>query len=372
MIPEARGYKVALLDGFPNFILTLAAGGVFSFIFVLLKVPNALRIGGLFGAALFNVFSGAAWMPSQTKFIVQVVAGALIGCTMEKSDVKRLPKVVKPLVLTLGGFLGLNMIIGALIHAFTPLDWVTSLMCGIPGGATEMPIIAADMGADSPKVALVQLARNIMGAAFFPSMVLAYDNFRIKSEAKNPNIIARNAAPAPAVKREKSQVNSFRAMACTIAIGFAGGTIGKLTGIPAGTFLFSLISALVLKLKFDFAYISPLAKKITRFASGCYIGSLIAMSDVQGFKLLALPLVITLGGYIANSFVTGNILRRACGFTRKEAMLTTAPAGASDMALNSAEIGVENTDIIIIQVFRAIIAQAVFPQIINLLLLFLH
>jgi uncharacterized membrane protein AbrB (regulator of aidB expression) len=44
------------------------------------------------GAALLNVFFNAAYMPGPTKFVVQAVAGALIGCTMEKSDIKCLPK----------------------------------------------------------------------------------------------------------------------------------------------------------------------------------------------------------------------------------------------------------------------------------------
>jgi uncharacterized membrane protein AbrB (regulator of aidB expression) len=95
------------------------------------------------------------------------------------------------------------------------------------------------------------------------------------------------------------------------------------------------------------------------------------LNDVRGFKILALPLVIILGGYIINSFITGKILSKFCGFSRKEGMLTTTPAGASDIALSSSDIGVQNTDIIIIQIFRAVIAMTVFPQIINLLVVIL-
>jgi uncharacterized membrane protein AbrB (regulator of aidB expression) len=50
-------------------------------------------------------------------------------------------------------------------------------------------------------------------------------------------------------------------------------------------------------------------------------------------------------------------------------MLITTPAGASDIALSSSDIGVENTDIIIIQIFRAVFAMTIFPQIINLVML---
>ena len=269
-----------------------------------------------------------------------------------------------------GAFLIMNLSIGALIHAISPLDWVTALMCVVPGGITDIPIIAADMGADTPKVALMQLARYILGVALFPPMILAFDNFM----ERNAKAHAGHTPPASAtgvMKREKSGVNSYPALACTLAAGSAGGFAGYLTGIPAGTFLFSSIAVLVLKLKFDFAYISPRTKKIVLLVSGCYIGSLITMDDVRGFGLMALPLLIVLGGYIANSFITGKIISKTCGLNRKDGMLATTPAGASDLALNFVDLGGINTDIIVMQVLRALIAIALFPQIINVLLLVL-
>jgi uncharacterized membrane protein AbrB (regulator of aidB expression) len=130
-----------------------------------------------------------------------------------------------------------------------------------------------------------------------------------------------------------------------------------------------MIAVLVLRLRFDFAYLPPWVKKIALLVSGCYIGSGITMNDVQGFRFLALPVVIILSGYVVNCFVTGKILSHTCGYNRKEGMLATTPAGASDIALSSADIGVENTSIIIIQIIRAIVAMALFPQIINLIVL---
>jgi membrane AbrB-like protein len=350
-------------------LLTLLIGGIFGLLFMALKIPNGLRIGALLGAALFSVFFHRAYMPPQTRFLVQVIAGALIGCSMEQSDLRRLPQVIKPTAIMVMSFFVLNFSAGALIHWVSPLDWVTSFMCVIPGGVTDTPIVAADMGADVPKVALMQLARYILGIAVFPPMILAWDQFAEKTKPLSPKIpprgpaVKRGQAPAPAKPR--------LAFLCTMAAAAVFGFAGSMTRIPAGAFLFAIIAVLGLKLKFNFAAIPPWAKRFAQLISGCYIGSAITINDVRGFKFLAFPLVIMLGGYIANAFITGKILSKACGFTRKEGMLTTTPAGASDIALSSSDIGVENTDIIIIQIFRAIIAMTVFPQIINLLLLFL-
>jgi len=349
-------------------LLTLAAGGAGGFIFVLLKIPNGLRFGALLGAALLQVFFGTAWVPSQTKYMVQVIAGALIGCSMEKSDLRRLPWLIKPTAILIGTYLILTLSMGALVHAISPLDWVTSLMSVVPGGITDIPIIAADMGADTPKVALVQLSRYILGVTLFPPMIQAFDNVMAKKAKDSGDV---SPAGAGEMMREKSRVNSFAALACTLAVGSAAGFAGYLTRIPAGTFLFSSIGVLVLKLKFDFAHISPGVKKIAILMSGCYIGSLITMEDVRGFGLMALPVLIVLCGYTINCFVSGRIISKTCGFNRKDSMLATTPAGASDIALNSADLGVINTDIIAMHVFRALFSVAVFPQIINALLLVL-
>jgi len=349
-----------------NIILTLAVGGMFGLLCMRFRIPNGLRFGSLLGVALLSIIFNAAYVPSQARLIIQAVAGAIVGCTIERSDLKRLPKVLKPTLITLGMFLLLTLSVGNIVHALSPIDLLTSLLSVVPGGVTDIPIIASGMGADTPKVALAQLSRYILGVTVFPPMILAYDTLVQKGKsASNTAGVTKET-----VERKKSTVRSLPALVCTLALAFAAGMLGSFVGIPAGVFLFSVIAVMFLKLTFDFAYIAPAVKRVTMVISGCYIGSLITMDDVIGFRFLALPILIILVGYIANSFITGKLLSLTCGFTRKEGMLITTPAGVADIALNSAEIGVQNTDIIIIQVFRAVVAAGIFPQIISALIWF--
>jgi membrane AbrB-like protein len=331
----------------------------------------------MLGSALLSIFFKTAYMPSHTRILVQVVAGALIGCTVEKSDLKRLPKIVKPTLVVVAVLFVLNLSVGFLIHAISPIDLITALMCVIPGGVTDTPIIAADMGADTPKVALAQLARYIMGVGFFPPMILAWDNMCLRMEARRGRG-AENKGSSDAAdragnseKRKKSEVKSPWAFICTMAAALGAGILGDMSGIPAGTLLFAIIAVVVLKLVFNFAWFPSPVKKIALLVSGCYIGSAVSMNDVRGFGELALPIAIIVACYIGNCFITGKILGKISGFSRREGMLITTPAGATDIALSSADMGIENTDVIIIQIFRSIIAIAVFPQIHNLLVLIL-
>jgi membrane AbrB-like protein len=342
-------------------LLTLLLGALFGLVIYKLKVPGGLLVGAIVGAALLNICFGTAYMPNQTKLFVQIISGAFIGCSMEKSDIKRLPQIIKPASIMISALLVLNLGAGVLIHLLSPLDYITSFMCVVPGGISDTPIIAAVMGADGPKVAVMQIIRQILGIGVFPSLIYAYDQRRNKSEKDGYR-------EAYTEKRQKSKTKSWQAFVCTLIAAAIFGLLGNMTRIPASCFVFAIVSVLILKLQFDFAFMPRWAKKFAQILSGCYLGSIIGMPDVLDLRYLLIPLFIIIFGYMANCYITGIILNKTCGFTRKEAMLITTPAGASDMALISSDLGVENTDVIILQILRAVIVMTFFPQIINLVL----
>ena len=342
-------------------LLTLLVGSLFGLAAIKIKIPAGLMVGAIVGVAALNIIFDVAYMPKQTTLVVQIIAGAFIGCSMEKSDVRRLPKIIKPAAIMLGALLVLNLVAGFLIYILSPLDLVTSLMSVVPGGVNDTPIIAAVMGADGPKVAVMQLVRQVLGIGILPSLIVVYDNKRKRSDSVGER-------EAFTEKRQKSKIKSWQAFLCTMAVAAVFGILGKISGITAGTFVFSIIAVLILKLVFDFAYIPKWLKKCAQVLSGCYLGSSIVMSDVLALRYLLVPLVIIVLGYMANCYFTGKLISKTCGFTNKEAMLITTPAGASDMALISTDLGVENTDIIILQVLRAVIVMSLFPQIVNLIL----
>jgi membrane AbrB-like protein len=154
----------------------------------------------------------------------------------------------------------------------------------------------------------------------------------------------------------------------TLALGCAASYLGWLTGIAGMTFVFPIVTALVLNLVFGLGFLPQRLRKIAQVLSGCFLGSSLVMEDVLEMRFLILPLLIMIGGYMLNGIVTGRILEKSCGFTRQEAMLITIPAGASDMALIAADMGIVNADISLLQVARLLAVMTFFPQIINVLL----
>ena len=65
-----------------------------------------------------------------------------------------------------------------------------------------------------------------------------------------------------------------------------------------------------------------------------------------------------------NSWGAMNMKENSRGSVMPETMLAATPAGASDMALISADIGVNSRELVELQVIRLVVVVSLFPQII--------
>ena len=249
----------------------------------------------------------------------------------------------------------LNLILGFLIYLCSPLDLLTALMCAVPGGMSDTPIIAADLGADAPKVALLQFVRMSAGIGLFPSLIARIT----RNEPADPPPEASAAAKSGG----RGTAGRF---ALTLAVSLLCGAAGKKLGIPAGTLIFAMAGVIVLKLGWDRAFLPLWAKRLAQVLSGAYIGSGITAADLPELRYLLLPALLLLAGYLCNSLLTGHLLHRRFGFSLKVAMLAATPAGASDMALISADLGVNSKELVELQLIRMVVVVSVFPQIISL------
>ena len=350
-------------------LATLAVGIACGLLFKKLKVPAGYMVGAFVGVAVLACTTSVAWVPAHTRTAVQIVAGAFVGCSMERDDLRRLRRIGGPVAVMLLSCLLLMLAAGACIYILSPLDLVTALMCAVPGGVNDIPIVAADMGADAPSVAVLQLVRQILGIAVLPAAIAAFDRFQTArgSSGERPDVAGRNPGG-----RKKSGQKSPASTVVVLAVCAAAGVLGRMTGVPGMTFAFAIVAALVMKLVFDFAYIPKWVKKCCQLVSGCYLGTLLTLDGLASMGGLVVPILIVALFYTANCFVTGGIERRLFGYSRREGMLIASPAGASDMALIMDDMGLKNADVVVMQVVRAVVVMTVFPQIVNLVCLLLE
>lgn len=351
-----------------NVLLTLAVGAAVGYLFFKLKVPGGFIVGAIIGVAALNITFEAAGFPGIARTVAQITAGSFIGCSVSREDMKNLPRILKPLGILIAGYLILNLGAGFLLFCISQMDLLTSLMCCVPGGMSDMPIIAADLGAKVPYVAVLQFVRMAVGVGCFPLIISKVVNTRaavpaaVPQAPAAPSPSAAPAAPAGSTSRDKGP----GVILLTMAVGSVFGFLGKRLGIPAGTILFSTVSVLVFKLVWGRAFVPRWLKRVAQILTGCYIGCAFGRQELADLRYLVLPAVLLLTLYLINCFFMGWLLPRVTHLNRAEAMLIATPAGASDMALISSDVGVDSPDVCFIQILRMIIVVVFFPNIVNL------
>ena len=155
-----------------NILLTLLASLAVGMLFLKLKVPGGVLVGGIIGTTILSMTTGMAEMPFTARLIAQIIAGAFIGSSVDRDDLKKLKTVYKPFLLVIASLVVVNLVAGTLVYKFGPLDRLTSFMCCVPGGMGDTPLIASELGAEMPPVVIMQFVRMVVGIGVFPSMIM--------------------------------------------------------------------------------------------------------------------------------------------------------------------------------------------------------
>ena len=111
--------------------VTLCVGIACGLLFKRMRVPAGYMVGAFVAVAAFNCAASGAWVPDGTRTAVQIVAGAFVGCSIERSDLARLKKIGGPVAVMLAACLVLMLAAGACIAAASSLDLRTALMCAV-------------------------------------------------------------------------------------------------------------------------------------------------------------------------------------------------------------------------------------------------
>lgn len=111
-----------------NILLTLLISCCIGLIFCRLKIPGGMLIGGIIGAAILNIAWDIAYIPRMGKIFAQSVAGAFIGSSVRKSELKEMRRIIKPATILLGSYLVMNLLMGWLLYTISPMSAATRLV----------------------------------------------------------------------------------------------------------------------------------------------------------------------------------------------------------------------------------------------------
>ena len=136
-----------------------------------------------------------------------------------------------------------------------------------------------------------------------------------------------------------------------LVVAVFSGWIGRISDVPAGPLVFSMIGVFLLKLTGVTGKLPMPIKRVAQVLSGAYIGCSISYEDVLDFPRLIIPAMVVVAFYMLNACITGNFISRKFDIPRR------------DMALISSEIGVHSTNLVIMQIIRMLSAVSVFPAV---------
>lgn len=333
-----------------NTICTLLAAFAVGLILDRLRMPGGMMVGAVIGACALNLFTGVAYIPAFAKTVAQIIAGAFIGAGVRREDLEKMRSILSATAIVILFLFIVNLVSGLIIYRISPLDPLTALMATTPGGISEIPIIAAEMGADAAPVLTLQLVRFVMGIGIFPSLIAKLP--QEEHQEKNNN-------------EYEAQTGDLLNTVITLAVATVCGLLGRVSGVPGGTMALAALGSIVFKLMYPKACMTRSIRKIAQCLSGAYVGAGIGLAQLVALKHLALPAVVLVVCYTLGALVISSVLRWKGVFNLRESLLAATPAGASDMALISAELGVYNVKLILLQVMRVVAVITLFPTILQ-------
>lgn len=350
-----------------NLAITLIIGLIGGLTALKLKVPAGAMVGAMLLVAIFNVMTGRAYLPQDVRIVTQIAAGAFIGAGIKRKDVLDLKNMIKPAVLMVTSMIILDLFMGYIMYKMTGIDLITSLFACAPGGIVDMSLISNDLGADSSKVAILQLVRLMSVMMLFPIMMkfiaARLPKDKNLEENKDENLANKKVTGYKESKRitKKEAIN----LMITIIIALITGLIGYKLKIPAGAMTFAMIAVGALNVFSNRGYMPLNLRRLTQVFAGILIGERMTYGDLIALKSVLIPAIILLVGIIAVNLCIGILITKVSDLELITSLLASTPGGVSDMAIIAKDLGGDAPKVAILQLARYVCVIAIFPILIK-------
>ena len=307
-------------------VLALVIGCAGSAAFVALALPLPWFLGALTATLLAAVLDVPFATPKRIDMILRAVLGVAIGCSFTPALLAR----GAPMLVSLLGLIPwLALLIGGGYWFFTRralLDPMTAFFASVPGGLSDMVLLAEDMGANTRAVTLIQLSRNVLVVFALPLYVQWQEHVSV----------ARQAFAAKSHWTDLSLSSGIELLVLGVAgvliarkLGIAGGAIvGPMIlsgtvhvfGLTAATVPFEIMTPtqilLGILLGAKFRGLTWLEFRTTLTSGLIFTALLLAAAPGMAWavsRLSGFPMTLTLMGYAPGGQAEINILAFALG-----------------------------------------------------------
>ena len=171
-VKKPVGITAALLShNMRRLYLLIAMGSIFGLFLHSLNVTAGAMIGSMVVSAVFCVFKGKVDFPVNLRIVMQSVSGAYLGVQLDRQSIVQMGELIIPILIMFVGIFMFVLVVSLLMHKATGLDIAVCLLSCTPGGISEMSLLSEDLGADTPKIAIMQTMRLFTVILTFPAIL---------------------------------------------------------------------------------------------------------------------------------------------------------------------------------------------------------
>lgn len=150
-----------------TFVIACIGGGIG----YILGFPAATLTGAMISTGIYNVKTQKAYMPIEFRRVTQIVAGAMIGAMVTRTDLMNLHKLLIPLIILVLEYATLDFLAAPFLARVFHIDLLTMILACTPAGAADMALIAGDMGGNTSDVAVFHVLRLCSVLTVFPMLI---------------------------------------------------------------------------------------------------------------------------------------------------------------------------------------------------------
>ena len=301
-----------------RFVLCLLIGCAGAGVFVMLRLPLPWFLGALTATLLAAVLNVPFQPPVRIGVVLRAVLGVAIGAAFSPELLAR----GAPMLLSLACLVPyLALLIGGGYWFFTRralLDPMTAFFASVPGGLSDMVLIAEEMGGDARAVTLIQLSRNVLVVFALPLYLQYHDGFEV-------------ARQAFAAKSHLTDL-TFESAAELLVLGVAGVVLARKLGIVGAAIVGPMILSGVVHVMgwttatMPFEIMTP-----TQVLLGILLGA-----QFRGLTWLEFRTTLTSGLVFACALlvvtpVIAALVARLTGFSPVPTLMAYAPGGQAEI-----------------------------------------
>lgn len=326
-----------------------------------LRIPAGAMVGAIVGAAVLNITTGAAYMPSAARPLLQIAGGILLGHTISRSSLLLMKKIGKAVVILLFGLLVLNITLSAVIHYLCGMEWTTALFATAPGGVSDMALIAEEFGADTGVISVIQLFRMFGIYLIYPPLLKWIAKFAPQTKMQSIG----EAEQTPDGQDKGKQTENIL---LTILCGIAGGLPFKNSGLPAGALIGSVAACGLWNILTGRGMISQRIRFPIQAGVGSLIGAQMTLQSVISLKNLAWPIAIMIIGLIAYTFLFAIWMQKGTGMDYTTCLLALTPGGIQETSLLAQDLGGNMAVVIVMHTVRLVAVICIFPILLTIVI----